>query len=95
MSIKLTESRLRQIVKEEMSSISKRRALIESPDKGRFLQKLNAFVSEFLEDGGDPAFCSEELGNLADEVFDTESGDLSPTADLLPGRWQAEEFPRY
>ncbi len=32
--------------------------------------ELNALVSRFLNDGGDPSFLAESLREIADEVFE-------------------------
>ena len=38
-------------------------------DYGTFSAHLNALVSEFLENGGDPAQAADLMREIADEVF--------------------------
>lgn len=33
-------------------------------------RKLNALITDFLEEGGDPAYCADILRQVADEVFE-------------------------
>jgi hypothetical protein len=37
--------------------------------------ELNALVSRFLNDGGDPSFLTESLREIADEVFEEDEED--------------------
>jgi len=39
-------------------------------DRLTFNLKLNALVTEYLETGGDPAWCGDLLREIADEVFE-------------------------
>ena len=39
-------------------------------DYNTFSAHLNALVSEFLENSGDPSECAELLREIADEVFE-------------------------
>jgi hypothetical protein len=36
----------------------------------QFNMKLNALVTDFLEEGGDPSWIAEDLRQVADEVFE-------------------------
>lgn len=33
-------------------------------------RKLNALITDFLEEGGDPAYCADILRQVADDVFE-------------------------
>ena len=39
-------------------------------DRLTFNMRLNALITTFLEDGGDPAYCADILRQVADEVFE-------------------------
>jgi len=39
-------------------------------DRLTFNRKLNALITDFLEEGGDPAYCADILRQVADEVFE-------------------------
>lgn len=39
-------------------------------DRLTFNRKLNSLISDFLEGGGDPAYCADVLRDIADEVFE-------------------------
>ena len=44
----------------------------QAMDYGTFASRLNALVSEFLENSGDPAKAADLLREIADEVFEEE-----------------------
>lgn len=47
-----------------------------------FNSHLNALVSQFLEDSGDPSMCAGALRGVADEVFEEEDdGSRSPSSE--------------
>jgi len=39
-------------------------------DYNTFSAELNALVTEYLDQGGDPAWCGDLLREIADEVFE-------------------------
>jgi len=39
-------------------------------DYNTFSAELNALVTEYLDKGGDPAWCGDLLREIADEVFE-------------------------
>lgn len=39
-------------------------------DYNTFSAQLNALVTEYLDKGGDPAWCGDLLREIADEVFE-------------------------
>lgn len=41
-------------------------------DRFTYNLKLNDLITEFLSEGGDPAYCSDILRRVADEVFEAE-----------------------
>lgn len=43
-------------------------------DRLTFNRKLNALITDFLEEGGDPAYCADILCQVADEVFEEPDG---------------------
>jgi hypothetical protein len=44
-------------------------------DNTTFALELNALVSRFLEESGDPSICAETLREIADDVFGEYEGD--------------------
>jgi hypothetical protein len=42
-------------------------------DNTTFALELNALVSRFLEESGDPSICAETLREIADDVFEEPS----------------------
>jgi len=44
------------------------------------LARLNALVTDYLEESGDPGFCADALHELADAIFP----DLPPAPSALP-----------